>query len=91
MISLQNHIFLKNNQIGFNVFPNPSQGRFQLSLTEPFSKGLISIYNSIGIKIQNIELLNSSKIDISNYPVGIYYCVIKKGGNFLETHKFIVN
>lgn len=78
----------------FTLYPNPASGYILIKTNQPlgYSNQIkVKIYNSMGIKIQYFELLKNCQIDISNYPVGIYYCVIKKGNNFSETHKFIVN
>jgi hypothetical protein len=62
------------------VFPNPGSGRFTLD-TRGFTSGKklnLSILNSTGVKMTQIEITSGSEnmIDISGFPSGIYILVI---------------
>lgn len=57
----------------FTVYPNPTQGSFQLQLTSGQSNGRVSIYNTVGQIVFNdtINLQESNSIQIELTP-GIY-------------------
>lgn len=52
-----------------SVYPNPSQGRFILSITE--NEFDVEIYDSKGNMI--LFLRNESEIDLTTYPRGVYF------------------
>lgn len=77
----------------FSVFPNPSDGRFNLNLTAFFEQPIdISIYNSIGELIyqKHIENVDSEleQIDISQFSNGIYFVAINANGT--QTSKQVI-
>jgi Leucine-rich repeat (LRR) protein len=62
---------------GIKVYPNPSSGVFTLEFNS--DSYLVSIYSVIGNKVyENISNTSKHKIDLSNYPKGIYFVKIKK-------------
>jgi hypothetical protein len=57
-----------------SVYPNPGTGIFTIN-TNAIQKGSIEVYDMLGSQVQHIELqANTSvyKLDLSNYPKGIY-------------------
>jgi len=72
------------NGYEYKIWPNPSTGIFLLSqeFIAPIDAEL-SVYNASGTKIYHTLLDNSSelKIDLSNYPDGLYYLRIINQGN----------
>ena len=68
---------IKNN---FHVFPNPSNGRFNLDFNRTYNKVSVSILDVNGKIIQNNKYFNKSKI-IIDYKVepGIYILRINTG------------
>jgi hypothetical protein len=80
-----------------NVFPNPSDGRFQLSF-EYSEKGQISakVFDITGKLVKNItedlvigETSVTASIDLDNPGSGIYFIRIEMGGKLL-TKKIII-
>lgn len=69
------------------VFPNPSQGSFEL-ITENEIKN-INITNSIGQKIEFNYLDN--KIELINHQTGVYFVSIDYANGYKENIKLIVN
>ena len=68
----------KKNSNRFFIAPNPNQGKFlikNLDHSNYYTNINYSIYNSFG-QIIKVGKLDSSLIDISNQPNGIYYCKI---------------
>ncbi len=79
-----------NSNMDFNLFPNPSTGKFILQFNQPpsaNSTGLsmsgIVVYNVLGEKVYSIDnrqlsVTNFSQtIDISNQPDGVYFLQIQ--------------
>ncbi|MES2593440.1 MAG: T9SS type A sorting domain-containing protein [Bacteroidota bacterium] len=79
-----------NEEIG--VYPNPSQGRFELTIKNtPSVNGNLEIVNVLGEKVQvvtNVNLANYS-INISNQPKGVYFLNVNLNGK-VYTKKIVV-
>ena len=72
------------NNFEFSIFPNPNDGIFMLKFPQPyFSKGTLSIYNSMGQIIfeKNIDLNHalSFPIQINGMKKGVYYLSVNTG------------
>lgn len=77
-------------QKGFavQVFPNPNQGEFTLSLLVSESASFsVSLYDAVGRKIENSSLINSFTpgkhqlhIDMTDKTTGHYFLEVKAGG-----------
>ncbi len=84
----------KNNSI-FVIKPNPANDYIHIQTSSVFttSKQLsVTITNSIGINIEEFPLKQVSiSKDISHYPAGLYFFVIRENGVVLETHKIQIN
>lgn len=78
-----------NAEIGLNVFPNPSTGKF--TIDSKITKGEISIYNLLGEKVflSTVQQINGSAIDLSYQPNGIYFINVKTERESL-TQKIII-
>jgi len=84
---------LSNNYTGIKIFPNPSNGLFNVVINgEKQSQSKIEIYNMIGDKVYaaTLSILNYQfSIDV---PSGIYlYRVISETGNIVSTGKLIID
>jgi hypothetical protein len=62
-----------------NVYPNPTNGNFEINISKEINSGFISIEDLNGKIIQRIYSLNqgSNSIDIANTMNGIYILRIK--------------
>jgi hypothetical protein len=60
----------------FSIYPNPTNGEIHFNQT--IEK--LTVYNAIGEK--QFEKSNSSTIDLSNYPSGIYLLSLEDNGTF---------
>jgi hypothetical protein len=78
----------------FFVYPNPSNSTIYIEsthLVNSANKPTVSIYNSIGKQVDEfIPNETTNAINISSFPSGIYFFVIKDQGAILETHKVMV-
>ena len=87
---------IKENQSidGLSIFPNPISNQTTIKLNFQETSGidnLILIYNSEGLKVDEIQIGTNTKIiwDRGNLPSGIYYMVVKIEKERL-TKKFII-
>ncbi|MEA3446055.1 MAG: T9SS type A sorting domain-containing protein [Bacteroidota bacterium] len=67
----------------FTIFPNPSDGIFQIKFSSDIKKQRLDIYvyNSLGQKIFSGHSGNNFQIDLRNQPDGIYFTRIIYGNN----------
>lgn len=56
------------------VYPNPSNGRFQIELKESgcYDWVEVYVYDNKGILIKSQKFVGTIDVDISNYPAGVY-------------------
>lgn len=81
-------------QIKYNVFPNPSNGKFVVTISEKApSTGLnCYVYDIHGKVIKQLDIEQDeteTEIDLTNYSNGTYYLVIKNGDKVLYTRSLI--
>lgn len=71
------------------IFPNPSNGIFEIEIQNMVSKTyLVEVYNISGNKIfaENLEKSTTKKVDISKYEAGFYFVkVITTKNTFTKT------
>lgn len=74
---------VNTQNIAFNLFPNPSSGELNISITNKYDDNLIlNIYNSLGTLIKSQRLKqNERQINIRDLKEGVYFVEInsKKG------------
>jgi hypothetical protein len=58
-----------NNEFKLNIFPNPTNGKFTLNLSE---NATVKIYSLIGSLIYDQEVHKGQIIDLTNFQKGIY-------------------
>ena len=78
------------------VWPNPTNGEFEVWCSKFEVKGerTIKVYNSQGIKVEEIKVPENSEsmqIDVSHFPNGLYYLQYIHTNHVLQTTKFIKN
>jgi hypothetical protein len=76
---------LKNS---FSVYPNPSNGNFNIEINENLIDSKATIYNLLGQKVKDFDL--KSTTTNQNLNKGIYLLEIEKGG-IKTSKKVIVN
>ncbi|HTA26285.1 MAG TPA: T9SS type A sorting domain-containing protein, partial [Bacteroidia bacterium] len=74
------------------LYPNPNQGYFTLSLTNPPVQYEVEIYNLLGEKIYAASLTgNKTELNLVDKPAGIYfYRLLSMGGSPISGKKFII-
>ncbi len=79
-----------------SAFPNPSKGRFTISLTQTSGDVYkIKISNTIGKVIQTITLADHANaadisIDLSDRPAGVYFYSLLVNDKMVETKRLIL-
>jgi len=71
-------------ELGATVFPNPSNGNFNVALTETFGpKAIVTISSLTGATIQSNEYVNNGMITVNaaNLSSGIYMVTVSNGTN----------
>jgi hypothetical protein len=68
---------------GIKLFPNPAAGYIQISGLK--SNENFVIYNLLGTPVFNGTIFNNKKIDIKNFPSGLYFLKLQNG----NTIKFL--
>lgn len=81
-------IKLNSNDVTFNIYPNPNQGRFIVNINGVNETIKIEIYNNIGKLVHSEDILSTQTI-YTNIAVGIYYVKLVKEGRVLAVNKFV--
>lgn len=71
----------------FYVYPNPATETLTIEFSEYNSNVQVQIYNSIGVLIKEIEIINTLQINITDLPSGLYYVHLKN--KLQQTRKLI--
>jgi len=69
------------NNTGFNLSPNPTDGRVQVKFAEPAAEGYFEVYTILGEKILQQEFFANSlnEFDLSGQPDGMYIIRVQNG------------
>jgi hypothetical protein len=76
------------------VYPNPSNGIFEVRSEELRGKGKIEVYNVMGQKVcSQSDIQNSTfSLNLSDQPSGIYLCrAISENGDLIGSEKIIIS
>jgi hypothetical protein len=65
----------------FNIFPNPSSGNFSISFNKKITKGILQIFNLLGEKVfeENILEQSQKEIQMKSISPGIYFVKVFDG------------
>jgi len=73
------------------VFPNPSNGHFQISSNQPFKQTFIRVINAVGDLVYNEEFAENKLIEFSiEQPAGVYFIEIVSDNNQKTVHRILV-
>lgn len=76
--------------ISFSIYPNPSDGYFEVSLWGSFPHYDLSILNLLGQELKTARIFNgTSVVDYSNFASGLYMARIKVDKEWV-THKIVI-
>lgn len=81
----------------FSIYPNPTTAtvslKYDLSKYSSYNKVVLSITNSTGVLMTNLQLKSSSnsiEIPTNEFNGGIYFCTLKIDGKAILTKKLVV-
>lgn len=74
----------------FNIYPNPSNGSFDIELENSKIKNSVEIYSIFGQKVFESGNNQKSLISISNLKTGIYLIKVTQNGNTINK-KLVIN
>ena len=58
----------------FDIYPNPTSGKFIVAIPQQLSSATISVFNMLGQYIYQTPVTSANiHIDLSRYPAGMYY------------------
>ncbi len=85
--SCKNGEAISNEKPEMNIYPNPSSGKFQLSLNSVINKGELTITNFIGQEVFRLEISGTSmlNLDFNNWEKGIYMVKLKSDDETITT------
>jgi Secretion system C-terminal sorting domain len=71
------------------IFPNPTNSTITVLFSESISKGLLSISDGTGKQIETVQINSAEvKIDISQYPAGMYFLSLRTDGK-IDTQRVV--
>lgn len=76
-----------NFENNFSISPNPTTGILNIN-SKDNNKFSVTLFNSLGKKIEETHSIQYLKLNINNYPAGFYFIHIQSG-NKLITKKII--
>ena len=79
---------IENNNFSWNIFPNPSNGHFEINTNRETSNSLIEIYSIVGEKIFETKLNNKLVVNVKP-PPGTYLIRLTSD-NFIEEKVLII-
>lgn len=75
---------------GVRIFPNPTTGRFFVSLPEGSGPVRLALHRSDGRLVLEQQITAATAVDASHLPLGIYFCRVADAGGVLLVTKLIV-
>jgi endonuclease I len=84
------NIELTNNERDFKIYPNPSNGDFNISFDNPNEKYSLEIFSSVGQKVFEKENTTGPSISVSHLQKGIYLIKLIKNSKTI-TQKIVIN
>jgi len=72
-----------SNPFSVDIFPNPSNGIFNLTISKPKEVEEIFVTDMLGQKILSLKNENESVVDLSSFPTGIYFLNVKTKNEML--------
>ncbi|MCK4570150.1 MAG: T9SS type A sorting domain-containing protein [Bacteroidales bacterium] len=83
-----------DNDVVFDIYPNPASTEVYIRLQQADINGTMLICDMRGRKMDAIQLFRNQqqlRIDISDYPAGLYHVILKNESRILGQKKFVVN
>ncbi len=78
-------------EISTDIFPNPSDGVFTLSVSDFVQNGLIQITSASGKLVAELEFTGQqTQVDLSHVEAGIYFCTLSDTTGILGQTKLVL-
>lgn len=70
-----------NASLDISVYPNPAKNHIDVTLITPVDQADIVLLNTIGQKVRTAHIKGgqASRLDITELPAGIYFCIVSSG------------
>ena len=79
-----------NNGAGISIFPNPTNGVFNVIVSSQTKNSSIEVYNSIGVLVYNQKIINEQNIiELTNEANGLYFIKVMSDGKIVGTRKIV--
>nr|WP_300564813.1 GEVED domain-containing protein [Flavobacterium sp.] len=78
------------NDVDFKVYPNPSNGNFNIRINNSNETYSIEIFSAVGQKVFEKENTNNTTISVSHLQKGIYLVKLTKNSKSI-TQKIVIN
>ena len=95
--SIANDIGENNESFNYEIYPNPSNGKFEMKLMSNYLGSVnIEFFNILGTKVYSTNFLKESvlfakSINLENYiSNGLYYFSIKENNNTVRSSKIMI-
>lgn len=85
-----NSLIFNSNQFGIKIFPNPAKSNIQISILPNAKKLDFLMSDILGKQILQLSLNQSTIIDVSKFPRGIYHIKLSSD-NKIELFKLILD
>ena len=73
-----------------SIYPNPSNGSFNLFISTPIKNGSVEVYNSLGELILNEKIINQqNSIDLKDQMNGLYFIKVMSDGKIVGVEKVV--
>ena len=75
-----------------NIFPNPTNGIFNVDITDLYKSAAIEIYSNMGVLVKKQVVTSENNIiSLNNEAKGIYFVYIKEGEKAIKVSKIVKN
>jgi len=91
-VSINENVNIKRNDL-LTIYPNPAKDIINCKLNDRDLQGSLGIYNIHSILMNGFEVydVETIKLDVSNYPDGLYIAVLKSDNTIIGRTKFIIS
>ncbi len=79
-----------NNDVDFKIYPNPSNGNFNIRINNSNETYAIEIFSAVGQKVFEKENTNSATISVSYLQKGVYLVKLTQNSKSI-TQKIVIN
>ena len=79
-----------SNAAQISVYPNPTNGIFNIYTSEPIKNGSIEVYNSLGVIVYNQKIVNQQNIiELKNQTNGLYFVKVMSENKIIGEQKIV--